>query len=641
MCGIAGIWRLHGEPVVEQELHAMAAALRHRGPDDQGFHLEGSLGLAHRRLAILDLTAAGRQPMSNEDGTIWIVYNGQLYDFQPIRKELEERGHRFRSRTDTEVMLHLYEDVGDRFVDRIDGMFALALWDARQRRLLLARDRLGIKPLYVFERESSIAFASELRALLALPDMPRDIDPTGIMRFLFYSAPTGGTCLVRGVRRLDPGVCLVWEDGRRRQRRYWSLSFSSESDSPSFESAVASVQERLAAAVRSHLVADVPVGVFLSGGLDSSAVARAATEASAGALHSFSVRFVGDGAVDEGPTAKATAAALGMQHHELLIGPEVVTDLPVWMEQCDEPLATTSAIPLFHLARFAREHVKVVLTGDGADELIGGYPWRHDPELSSGRWNYRAVLRTLALMGLRSCRSARGSGPGLLGQLSIRAARFFRERDAHYASIVATFTPEELKALLAPDLHSAVDAAWTQDPVRSGYASADGADEVNRRLYAEIVSTLEGEMLTKVDRMTMISGLEARVPFLDRGLVEWIMTLPGEYKIRGGIGKRLLRSALSGDLPAVARGPKRGFSPPQASWLRGPLANLVGDTFSADNVRHRGWYQPQALQRLIGAHFDRRADQSRKVFTLLALEMWLRRVLGERVTPSSSQIPLS
>jgi asparagine synthase (glutamine-hydrolysing) len=637
MCGFVGIYRGDGEPVRESDLRGMAAALAHRGPDDEGVYVDGALGLAHRRLAILDLTPAGRQPMPNEDGSVWVVYNGQLFGFQPLREWLESRGHRFRSRTDTEILVHLYEETGEGLVERIDGMFAFALWDARRRRLLLARDRFGIKPLFVYERDGVIAFASELRSLLTVPWIARDIDPVGMAQYLFHSAPIGGASLIRDVRRLDPGEYRVIAAACSR-RRYWTMPPEANEKPCSFESATEQLASRLAEAVRSHLVADVPVGVFLSGGLDSSAVAQAASAASERTFHSFSVSFSGSGAIDEGPVAQATADALGTVHHQLRIGPEAVDDLSSWMARCDEPLAVVSAIPLFHLSRFAREHVKVVLTGDGADEILAGYPWRHRPVITRRRPSLSAFAAAAALELVRSYRGARGLGPGIVSQLSSRCARLLREPDAHYASIVAAFTPEELKTVLAADLHDVVDEAWACDPVRRRYRQAQGRDEVNRRLRADLESTLESEMLTKVDRMSMSFGLEARVPFLDRALVEWTMTLPGEYKIRGGIGKRVLRAALADRLPHVAGRPKRGFSPPLAAWLRGPLALLLREVLSVDSLRQRGLYQPSAVRRVVEAHQNHNADWSRKIFTLLVLELWLRGTLkgSPATTPMSA-----
>jgi asparagine synthase (glutamine-hydrolysing) len=622
MCGIAGILKARGDRVEQADLRALAAALTHRGPDDEGFHLDGNLGLAHRRLSILDLTPAGRQPMCNEDGTVWVVYNGQLFDFGPTRRWLEERGHVFRSRTDTEVLVHLYEEKGCDLLEDVDGMFAFALWDARRRRLLLARDRIGIKPLVYAFAGGSFVFASELRALLALPWVPREVDDLAVVRYLYQSSVPGDASVIRGIRKLPPGHRLIAEDGHTRIERYWSLEEHGGEDDATLEAEAAELEARLGAAVRSHLVADVPVGAFLSGGLDSTAVSQAAVRAGGPALQTFSVRFA-DAAADEGSHAAEVAAALGTVHHELLLGPESAAALPQVVEACDEPFAVSSALAVHHLARFARERVKVALSGDGADEVLGGYPWRHEPELGRGS-RPASFLRGMAMTGARSLRGARAGGPGVAAQLRSRMGRLFRRPDERYAEIVGLFTPEEMEALLEPGAAALAREAWRTNPVRLRYASGDGKDEVNRRLRTDLATTLVDEMLTKVDRMTMAWGLEARVPFLDRRLVEWAFRLPGRHKVRGQ-GKRILRRALARSFPGAAARPKHGFDVPLGPWLRGPLRPLVLDTLAPEGVRRRGLLREHAVTRIVEAHLRGRGDHSRKLFSLMVLEMWLRR----------------
>jgi asparagine synthase (glutamine-hydrolysing) len=622
MCGIAGILEEPGRRVDPADLRTLAGALAHRGPDDEGFHTDGHLGLAHRRLSILDLTPAGHQPMCNEDGSVWVVYNGQLFDFAPLRDRLLGRGHVFRSRTDTEVLVHLYEEKGCDLVQDLDGMFAFALWDARRRRLLLARDRVGIKPLVYAETPRGLVFASELRALLALPWLPREVDELGIVRYLYQSSVPGEASVVRGIRKLPPAHRLIAEDGRTRIERYWALPDDPAADGGTLESAAAELETRLASSVRSHLVADVPVGAFLSGGLDSTAVTRAAARAVGPALQTFSVRFAEEDA-DEGPHAAEVAAALGTVHHELLLGPELGASLPEVIEAGDEPFAVASALALHRLARFARERVKVVLTGDGADELLAGYPWRHEPEIGRGS-RPASFLRALGVTAARSLRGSRAGGPGLPAQLAARAARLLRRPDERYAEVVDLFTPEEMEALVEPAAAGLAREAWRTNPVRVRYADGAGADEVNRRLRADFATTLVDEMLAKVDRMTMSAGLEARVPFLDRGLVEWAFRLPGRHKVRG-LGKRILRRALAPTFPRAAGRPKHGFDVPLGPWLRGPLRGLLLDTLSPEAVRRRGLLRERAVARMVEAHLRGRGDHSRKLFALMVLEMWLRR----------------
>jgi len=604
------------------DLRALAGALAHRGPDDEGFHTDGNLGLAHRRLSILDLTAAGHQPMCNEDGSVWVVYNGQLFDFAPVRDRLEAKGHVFRSRTDTEVLVHLYEERGCDLVDEVDGMFAFALWDARRRRLLLARDRVGIKPLVYAEAPGGLVFASELRALLALPWLPRDVDDLGVVRYLYQSTVPGEASVIRGIRKLPPAHRLIAEGGRTRIERYWSLEEGPAADGGSLEAAADELEARLESAVRTHLVADVPVGAFLSGGLDSLAVTRAAVRVAGPGLQTFSARFA-DERADEGPHAAEVAAVLGTVHHEVLIGPELGSTLPEVIEAGDEPFAVASALALHRLARFARERVKVVLSGDGADELLAGYPWRHEPEIGRGS-RPAALLRALGMTAARSLRGSRAGGPGLPAQLASRVSRLLRRPAERYAEVVGLFTPEEMQALVEPAAAALAREAWRTNPVRARYADGGGSDEVNRRLRADFATTLVDEMLTKVDRMTMTAGLEARVPFLDRRLVEWAFRLPGRHKVRG-LGKRVLRRALAASFPRAAARPKHGFDVPLGPWLRGPLRGLLLDTLSPEAVRRRGLLRERAVTRIVEAHLRGRGDHSRKLFALMVLEMWMRR----------------
>jgi len=634
MCGIAGVLRPPGQAVELSELQLMAGALAHRGPDDEGFYVDGNLGLAHRRLAILDLTAAGHQPMSNEKGTVWTVYNGQLYDFARTRDWLEGRGHRFRSRTDTEILVHLYEEKGEHLLEEIDGMFAFGLWDTEKRRLLLARDRLGIKPLYYYLDGSCLAFASELKALLALPWLGRNVDLPSLMHYLFQSSVPGSRSMIQGVRKLAPGQYLVVEDGRSQLHTYWKVSPDPDPDPEPFDQAAISLGSSLERAVKTHLIADVPVGVFLSGGLDSTAVALSAGKALGYAPHSFSVRFHEKSGEDEGPAAREVAESLGTIHHELFLGPECAEALLDMVCESDEPFAISSALALHHLSRFARGWVKVVLTGDGADEILGGYPWRHEPERGKHA-TARSRLHGLALTLARSRRGARAGEPGLPGQLRARLGRTVHRPDERYAEIVHTFIPEEIEALVAPDLREIGRQAWLENPVRlryQGYKGDGVGDEVNRRLHTDLSTTLVDEMLTKVDRMTMAASLEARVPFLDRALVEWAFRQPGRYKVRGGAGKLLLRRYLRDRLPRAAARPKHGFNLPLGRWLRGPLRELVQDTLSLEAVRRRGLFRPEAVQRLLAAHLQGRGDHARKVFTILVLEIWLSQMKGERPT---------
>ncbi|MCU0241520.1 MAG: asparagine synthase (glutamine-hydrolyzing) [Vicinamibacteria bacterium] len=614
MCGIAGLLHFDARPVERADLERMSAVLERRGPDDQGLHIDGPLGFAHRRLAILDLSPAGHQPMSNEDGSVWVVYNGQLFGFDETRRRLLERGHRFRSHCDTELLVHLYEERGDDLLAEIDGMFAFAIWDARRKRLLLARDRLGIKPLYYSQHGARFVFASEMSALLALPDWPRAIEATGVVQYLYQSSVPGAASIVRGIHKLPPGHLMAIEGAMSAPRCYFRLPAQTPDDGRSIEQTARDLGERLQQAVRSHLVADVPLGVFLSGGLDSSIITALACDAAPETLHTFSVRFPERG-FDEGSAAATVAAALGTRHHELVLEARASQDLISTLAACDEPLAISSAYALGRLAAFARGHVKAVLTGDGADEILGGYPWRHAAGWAAG-------ARTLAMLGARSFLSAEGIGPSWPRQILTRARRYFAAAGEHYAERVLAFTPEEMARLLAPAWRERARTAWNESAIQQQYSATTGCDEVNRRLRVDCATTLADEMLTKVDRMTMAHGLEARVPFLDRAFVEWAFAQPGRVKTGATQGKLVLRRLLIERLPQIAKRPKHGFDLPLAAWLARPSEQaLVQDT-----LEHapREVFDERSLARLarVGA---RNRITARQTLNLVVLLQWCRR----------------
>jgi asparagine synthase (glutamine-hydrolysing) len=645
MCGIAGSVRLDSEASSDRDLVSrMCDVLAHRGPDAEGLHAEGPVVLGHRRLSILDLSEAGRQPMANEDGSVWLSYNGQLYGFEDDRRWLEARGHVFRSHTDTEVIVHLYEEVGDALLERIDGMFAFALWDARRRRLLLARDRLGIKPLYYCVVAGRLLFASELKALLVPGGAAAAaVDPAALMGYLHFMSVPGEIAIVPGVRRLPPAHRAVVERGALAVERYWELRPEGSIGVSSLEAAADDFAERFRRAVTSHMVADVPVGAFLSGGVDSSLVVGAAQEATGTRLRTFSAAFREDPACDESAQAREVASLLGSQHHDEDLGcdPTALLETAVW--HADEPFGVSSALPLLGLSRSARPSVKVVLTGDGGDEIFAGYPWRHRPESGDGA-RVGAWMAGLAQALLHSARAAAwgGSLPRRWAvDLSARLRRLARRPGERYAERLTAFTPEDLDVLLRPELREEARRRWAENIVQRRFETTGDVEPIARRLLTDLQTTLVDEMLTKVDRMTMAVGLEARVPFLDRRLVEWAFALPPEMKLDGGVGKRVLRAALARRVPeALAWRPKHGFNVPLARWLRTHLRPMVEDALSPQTVARRGLFDARAVASLWRAHLHGRADLSRRVYVLLALELWMRRfidrpVVAARETPAA------
>ncbi|MGQ9687995.1 MAG: asparagine synthase (glutamine-hydrolyzing) [Desulfobaccales bacterium] len=624
MCGFCGVLNFDKEPPVSQEeLATMTATLRHRGPDDLGYFFSGPIALGHRRLSIIDL-ATGHQPLSNEDGSIWIAYNGELYNYQEMRADLEKAGHRFATRSDTEVVVHAYEEYGPKCLKAMNGMFAFALWDGPRRRLLLARDRVGIKPLYYARLPRGLIFGSELKALLAYPRLERRLDLTALNLYLSLEYVPTPYSIFEGVKKLAPGHFLVAEGGDLHLERYWDLQLNDgePSDRRSLKDCLAEVRALLEDVVTMELVADVPVGVLLSGGLDSSAVAAMMTRVSSRPVPSFSVAF-DDPSFDESAHARLVARHLGTEHHEFpLSAATALAALPEITAGLDEPLGDSSIIPTYCLSKFTKRHVKVALGGDGGDELFGGYS-----TLQAHRLAYYYQRLTPAWL-------RRLVEPWVLENLPVsfdnlsfdfKLRRFLR--DYHLPPAVrhhrwlGSFTPEEKARLFSPpaaafqeDLPELVERharqAYTQDPL-------------NQVLYCDLKLYLEGDILVKVDRASMANSLEVRVPLLNRLLVEFAASLPHSFKLRGLTTKFLLRRALEGLLPPsiLGRG-KKGFNVPVAKWFAGPLKPLLLEMLSPRRLRTQGLFRPEYVGTLIQEHQERCRDHRKLLWTLLAFQLW-------------------
>jgi asparagine synthase (glutamine-hydrolysing) len=636
MCGIAGIVRRDPEARIDPGLlRTLAGAIRHRGPDDEGIWTGAGAGLAHRRLSIIDLSPAGHQPMPNEDESVWLVFNGEIYNFDELRKELERKGHAFRSRTDSEVIVHLYEEIGEHCVERLDGMFALALWDVRRRRLLLARDRLGKKPLKYAELADGLAFASELKSLLAANLVERDVEPREIDQYLtFGHVPSPGTGFAR-IRKLPPAHRLVWEDGRIRLERWWSLDYRQKLSLPVPEWQ-ARVREAVRSAVRRRLVSDVPLGAFLSGGIDSSIVVACMAEASSRPVETFSIGFEHE-AYNELPFARRLAERYGTSHHEFFVRADDVTLLPSLARLYEEPYADSSALPSWFLARETRAHVTVALNGDGGDEGFAGYlRYAQFPA-------WRKRFGALRLPGVASLVRAAARLPGL-------PPRWTRNLEAAVGvstQRVADAYPWTLRMLSDGEKHwlyrpearrpggeaGRLLACWLDDP-RAGEALID------RLCFADAMSYLPDDLLVKMDLATMAHGLEARSPLLDHHLLELTASMPASVRFPGGRLKGLLKDAFRDALPEghLAR-PKSGFGIPAQEWFRGPWAGFARDHLLAQDARIRRWFQPARLARLLDDHVAGRVANGYQLWTLLALELWHREVVeapAQRGIPASS-----
>jgi asparagine synthase (glutamine-hydrolysing) len=627
VCGICGLARLDGSrngPDPET-LAAMNASLHHRGPDSEGIAIAGPVGLAACRLSIIDL-AHGDQPLTNEDGTVHVVQNGEIYNYRELREELAGRGHELRTHCDTEVLVHLYEDEGPGFVERLRGMFAIAIWDEPRQRLLLARDRFGIKPLYWGSVGGMLAFASELRALQRIPGFDHELDPAALEAYLAFNSIPAPLTIFAAARKLGAGETLLWSPGDEPSLRRYARPAPVAAAAVRRETEAELARElldRLRDSVRAHLVADVPVGVLLSGGIDSSTIAALAA-GSNGTISTFSIGFE-EGSFNELDRARAVARRFGTEHHELIVRPDAVELFPRLVAAFDEPFGDSSALPTYLVAQLAARSVKVVLSGEGGDELLGGYytyvadriaPWLRLPATLA-----RPVVEALP----SSTRKA---------SFDYKAKRFVRgahlpplERHHAWKEI---FSPEARADLLTgPDR-----AADPVDLLRGRFAETEGAESLARLQDVDLGVYLVDDLLVKTDRASMTHSLEARVPFLDTAISDFALAVPRRALIRGFEKKRLLRRAVRGLLPAeVVDGPKQGFSAPVAAWLRGEMHDFARDALAPSVLRRHGYLDPTAVEALLDRHRSGAEDLSRQIWGLLALTLWQEANVGSSSPP--------
>jgi asparagine synthase (glutamine-hydrolysing) len=631
MCGIVGVWARDGAQLDVEQVVALRDRLAHRGPDDSGAWRApgGDLVLAHRRLAIVDLTPAGRQPLANEDGSVWVTFNGEIYNHAALRKELERRGHRFRSRCDTEVLVHLYEEEGDELVRRLVGMFAFALWDERRGRLLLARDRVGIKPLYWLDDGRRFGFASEAKALLPLLSR-REVDPAALVQYLTFSAVPPPRTLFAGVSKLAPGALMVVErDGPRPPRRWWDpIADRAQLEGEGVDWA-GELRDRLERSVQRRMMSDVPVGVFLSGGVDSSTNVALMSRVTDEPLRTFNVTYRETSDYDESAWARTVAARFGAEHREVSIDAEALWDLwPTLVFHQDEPIGDPVCVPLYFVARLAKESgVTVVHVGEGADELLAGYPTYVRAYAAATRyWPRLRALPTPARRGLAAAGSvALRNRP----RLEIHREALLRAAAADarlwWGGAVA-FYPQALGRVTTARLRTAVDGAAPDALVGAVAADADrhGArDELDRLIYQDLRVRLPELLLMRVDKLTMAHAVEARVPFLDHELVELAMAMPPGEKISDGVGKHVLKRAMGDLLPAdLLWRPKQGFGAPVRRWFAGELAERVERRLRRSAVHELGYLQWAGMRRLLDDHRRGRADRSFQIWNLLNLAVW-------------------
>jgi asparagine synthase (glutamine-hydrolysing) len=645
MCGICGILTPDTGLVPERGLiERMRDLIAHRGPDGAGLHLEPGVALGHRRLSIVDI-AQGHQPMYSADRRFVIVYNGEVFNHPALKSELEASGVRYRTRSDTETVLHLYERFGERAVERMRGMFALAIWDSRERRLFLARDRYGVKPLYYAHRsDGTLVFGSEIKALLPALGNRAVLNREALPDFLANHAPSGEATLFAGILRLAPGHTLTWQDGRISIRQYWDVPVANSSQSVPFgspreEALIAEYRERFTEAVRLRLMSDVPLGMFLSGGIDSASITATMATLVKEPIRTFSVAFA-EREANELAYARLVAAAYRTEHREILVSPaEFFAELPrlVWHE--DEPIAHPSSIALYFVSRLAANHVKVVLTGEGSDETLAGYNRYRVTEYNARLGGlYRRCVPRFARHGLRRVLEELPAS----SRLRQRAARTFLMRGADlddlYFDNFAVFGRAAQRELLVPELRAQLALVDPYAAYHSALARVRGTPLLSQLLYADVKTYLH-ELLMKQDQMSMAASIESRVPFLDHPLTEWVAGLPQTMKLRGTTTKWILRQAMQGRVPPpILQRRKMGFPVPVGSWLRGRWRPLLAEYVIGSRARARGIFEAAAVDRLVAEHAGG-VNHSERLWALLTFEIWAR-VFLDGETPWSLELPL-
>ena len=622
MCGIAGaVWNEPEKAVEPAVLQRMIDVLAHRGPDGEGKYCEGA-ALGHRRLAIIDL-AGGRQPMSNEDGTVWVVLNGEIYNFRQLREQLEAAGHRFRTQSDTEVIVHLYEDEGPELVSRLSGMFAFAVWDTRRRQLLLARDRLGQKPLVYRHEPGRLLFASELKSILQAPDVPREIDPRALDDYLTYQYVPHPRTIFRGIAKLPPGHRAVWREGRLDVRPYWQPDFNVEEDLPA-EQYTRQLRELLTSSVEMRLQSDVPLGAFLSGGIDSTLIVGLMSELAGEPVRTFSIGFpVGE--FDETVYARMAAQRFGTIHEEFQVRPDAMEILPKLVWHYDEPFADSSALPTWYVSQLTRRQVTVALTGDGGDELFAGYPRYQAVWLAEGFDRLPTVVRRILAGGYWQHLPSGTRQKSVVRRFKRFVEMLGKPSALRYLEWIAIFNEARRASLYSPDFSAQLPDAGPIEFLAAALGRCNRRDRVSAFSLADLVTYLPCDLMTKVDMASMAHGLECRQPFLDHRLVELAARMPIGLKFRHGRGKRILKETFRDLLPLeIQRRAKMGFGVPLDHWFRHELKDFARDVLFDTRAMERGYFRPRAVQQLFDEHTKGRFNHGYRLWALLFLELWFR-----------------
>ena len=631
MCGICG--KLYFNPIRKADqnnISAMASVLVHRGPDDHGIYVDGPVGIGHQRLSIIDISPAGHQPMSNEDGSIWIVFNGEIYNFEELRMELQGKGHVFTSHTDTETIIHLYEEEDTDCLNRLRGMFAFAIWDSTKQRLFIARDRVGKKPLVYAVTDDAIIFASEIKALLQDPSVTAEVDCEALHHYLTYQYVPSPWTMFKGIRKLPPAHSLVVEQEKITTRQYWQLSYAQKLTLPTLGDYVEQFMDVFTEAVKIRLRSDVPLGAFLSGGIDSSATVAVMSQLTNRAIKTFSIGFdVSE--YNETTFAAMVAKKFNTDHTEFIVNPDAISILPKLVWHYNEPFADSSAIPTYYVSKLTREHVTVALNGDGGDESFAGYERYIADKLAGYYEKIPCIAREHIIKRCLSFIPHQENRNSFFRRLKRFVNGISEKAERRYVRWICGFDNE-----MKNDLYSAAFAEKTAaidsvDLIVNWYAKADASAFLDKTLFVDIMSYLPDDLLVKVDIASMANSLEARSPFLDHKLMEFAAALPPHLKLNGIQSKYLLKKAFSSVLPrSVLYRKKMGFGVPIDRWLRNELKELTYQILLEKRTVERGLFKEQAVRMLIDEHMLKRADNSYRIWALLFMEVWYRMFIDKR-----------
>ena len=618
MCGITGYFGQGNQGILKK----MTDSLKHRGPDDQGFYIKDNLGLGHRRLSIIDLDT-GRQPMANENKSVWLIFNGEIYNFKELKEKLIKKNHQFRSQSDTETIIHLYEEKGEDFLKELNGMFALALWDELKQKLILARDRLGQKPLYYSLNNQTLVFGSEIKALLKHPAIKRELDLNSLTKYLIYEYIPVPHSIFKNIYKLGPGEYLIYQNNDLEIKKYWNIKFDSRLPISSFQDCLQEFEEIFEEAVRMRLISDVPLGIFLSGGIDSTAIAYYAQKNSTEKIKTFSIGFT-DQSFDESKYARQAAKFLGSEHYEKILEPKDCLDLiPQISEFLDEPLADASIVPTFLLAKFTRQEVTVALSGDGGDELLMGYPMIQAHKLARIYQKIPKVFREKIITPSVNRLPVSFNNISFDFKLKKFVSGFEYQPEIRDQIWLGSFSPKQLKQLFPSQIYQEIKSNNHFEEIKNYLKLVKEEPLENRLIYLYLKNYLQDDILVKTDRASMAVGLEARAPFLDYQLVDFINSLPVDYKFRGWQTKYIFKKMMEDKIPKnIVYRPKKGFGMPIAKWMNKELRNFTLGLFEEARIKNQGIFDYSYVKQLLEEHFSGKKDNRKLLWTLMVFQMW-------------------